>query len=458
MRLTKIVSRRGLVITCFVSLVLNGSAILAAPSPAIQQPPQQSANPGQVHAREAENKLQRLKLRVFWGGGAPTAWTGSMQIVGGKFIHLSPLGMLPDCSANILLDESITIRQTLATSYNGCDLDVDVSPGSELVVDLSSPRDSVPAWSTRVPVSQLLANGRTQYDIDSRKNQLVIERAPGDVLSLDFHRDNLVFDAGQQVALTINPRRPQMTAGAEGEIRLSIRNQKTREVSWKTAITVKCQPSGEIATVPSQTLTLPSDEGIYDLQVELTEFTRRGPFPSERSIADRHAQFVVLEPRPVNVDASEQLWQERFVLDPTRPERWTMRRQINQLKLPVRYPKTLGSNTSVTRVGDRDMLRLGPKGWQAFALPIDDPNQPHLLEIEYWSGKAMALGLSVLEPDASGQIPFTGVDAGVFVPHSLVHSRRGCGFEELGCLASPDRLLAKHASAVPIDRQSRRYE
>jgi hypothetical protein len=128
-------------------------------------------------------------------------------------------------------------------------------------------------------------------------------------------------------------------------------------------------------------------------------------------------QYVVLQAHSPP-DQADRPWQEHFALDPTHPDRWTMRPQINQWKLPTPYPSILGSETTVVKVNGRPMARLGPKGWRALALPIDQPNQPHILEIDYRDSQPMSLGLSILEPNAVGAIPVLGNDSGIRVPGS----------------------------------------
>ena len=67
------------------------------------------------------------------------------------------------------------------------------------------------------------------------------------------------------------------------------------------------------------------------------------------------------------------------------------------------------------------LIQLGPNGsgpatsWEAYPLPINNPGQPHVLEIEYPSDVPQSLGISLMEPNAAGTVAPIGLDSGVYV-------------------------------------------
>jgi hypothetical protein len=67
------------------------------------------------------------------------------------------------------------------------------------------------------------------------------------------------------------------------------------------------------------------------------------------------------------------------------------------------------------------MIQLGPAGtapnlsWEAYPLPINQPGQAHVLEIEYPSDVPQAMGISLIEPNAAGAVVPIGLDSGVYV-------------------------------------------
>ncbi|MDR1385622.1 MAG: hypothetical protein LBJ67_17500 [Planctomycetaceae bacterium] len=58
--------------------------------------------------------------------------------------------------------------------------------------------------------------------------------------------------------------------------------------------------------------------------------------------------------------------------------------------------------------------------WEAYPIPITEPNKPHFLEIDYLSGVPQTLGISIVEPSpVGGFIPST-VDSGLRVEKEIV--------------------------------------
>ena len=251
---------------------------------------------------------------------------------------------------------------------------------------------------------------------------MAIARSPGDSLSLTLDRDSLVFAPSENFAVQIEPRGPRMSPSAQGQLKIECRRSGTNEVVWTQQIACEADASGVVGKLESPRLTAPEAEGVYDLQLALVESAGYGLLRHDRPLAQRGMQLVVVAAAPPASREGQAPWEEQFSLDPTRPERWTMRRQFNQIKFPARYPAPLGDGVRVVSLGNRNVLGLAPKGWQVYALPIDQPGQPHLVEIEYVALRSIALGISILEEDAAGQIPTTGFDAGVFIPRSVAQT------------------------------------
>ena len=52
--------------------------------------------------------------------------------------------------------------------------------------------------------------------------------------------------------------------------------------------------------------------------------------------------------------------------------------------------------------------------WEAYPLSLDQPGQPHIVEVEYPSDVPQTLGLSVIEPNAAGAVAPIGLRFGLF--------------------------------------------
>jgi hypothetical protein len=64
----------------------------------------------------------------------------------------------------------------------------------------------------------------------------------------------------------------------------------------------------------------------------------------------------------------------------------------------------------------KNWVELAPQAWQAYPLSIVSPGAPHILEVEYPSNVEQTLGISIVEPNAAGQVGPIGLDSGIDVP------------------------------------------
>ncbi len=377
---------------------------------------------GEVALAQSNAEPSGLGLRIVWGGGEPATWVGSITLSSGEFDRLVPLGLSRDDNSTVWLSgPKLNVRQWLPGTYNGCDVRVNANRDATLSFDFTNKENPAAHWTRQITLRELIAEPVT-FDLDTHRNRISIERSPGDELQVDFEQDHLIFATKSTVRLSVRPVTTGFAPSAEGKLRIFSRASGTEKSTPLADVPVKANEAGEIPPLDPISLSVPETEGVYDWDIVLIEYQRRGPFNSERVVRTRRMQYVALGENPADQSAVAETWQEEFAIDPTRPERWTMRRQLNQLKLPTRYPPVLASGASIQQVNDQAMTQLAPKGWQAIALPIDQPNQPHFLEIEYLASQPLSLGLSILETNALGAIPSLGVDSGIRVPSSTIQA------------------------------------
>ena len=86
---------------------------------------------------------------------------------------------------------------------------------------------------------------------------------------------------------------------------------------------------------------------------------------------------------------------------------------------------------------DRPWIEVAADGWLAYPLAIDSPGQPHLLEVEYPSDFEQTLGISLVEPNAAGQVQPIGLDSGFAVPPAAGHKPRSLA--GIGCCSGRGR-------------------
>ena len=72
------------------------------------------------------------------------------------------------------------------------------------------------------------------------------------------------------------------------------------------------------------------------------------------------------------------------------------------------------------------LIQLGPGGrepnvsWEAFPLPVARPGQPHVVEVEYPTDVPQTMGISIVEPNAAGNVTPIGLDSGVYLPDDAI--------------------------------------
>ncbi len=98
------------------------------------------------------------------------------------------------------------------------------------------------------------------------------------------------------------------------------------------------------------------------------------------------------------------------------------RNQLSQISRLVGFASSpMSANGSqVVATGQGEWVELAVGGWQAIPLPIPDMRGPVAVEIAFPSDFEMATGISILEPDATGQIPLFGIDSGWINPSVII--------------------------------------
>lgn len=374
-----------------------------------------------------------LRLRLQWGGAVSHAWQVAATLSEGAFADPVLLGRNPDDPGSIECEGS-SLRATARSPalQSGMEISVSGPEDAKLQFEIASLDRTGSAQRFEVPLAQLIARPFSR-ELDNQRNQLHVERAPGDRLRLEFDRDSLVFEPNELFAFSITPNR----IGLEGESSLRCRIQMNRarsdESVWSTEKELRVDKSGDgTAAVPIE-LQTPNSEGVYD--VVLAVYKKRITDPltlvQTKPLFQRKFQVVVLDPRPqveIRPRGRDAIaWKSLAEIDPAvsglssdQPgSRWPeWLKKVPQWKWGgfTRGPLAHGPHSRQEHLG-RPMLQLAPGSWQAYPLPIARPDEPHLLEIEYPSNQAQTLGISFIESDAAGRVtPVSGMDFGMDVP------------------------------------------
>lgn len=358
-----------------------------------------------------------LKLRLAWGGGESSVWQGTIQLSSGKLSDVVPLGLEADDpgSMQVTGETEARIFARSPRSYDGCDLHVQAPSDAKLIV-LLAPAALEAATPLEIPLSQVL-KGVAQFPLDERQNRLLVQRSPGDALRVKFEREHLVFEPGEKLELQVEANPADVAPSTSYLLSASLLAARTDEQRWNEDLELKTDAAGQTTPPQSLAVPLPLEEGVYDVRLALYPKRLTTTLVRGKPILTRKVQVVVVaDVKTINNQPIP--WQSFLEIDPANPKWWErMARLPSSLRLPNLPPQPVGSGAVKTRKHlERTWVELPPNGWQAYPLTIATPGQPHILEIEYPSDLEQTLGISIVEPNAAGQVIPIGLDSGIDVP------------------------------------------
>lgn len=399
-----------------LSLYVQSHFVLSCSSIALGQtdalPPRPAFEESSVPSN-AGDAANMVALRMSWGGGEVTQWQGTIHYSGGSISKFRALGLTQDTPGSIYLDDgNILVDQPSKATYGGVEFYVDYQPGAEVQTVFRSIEDPDVLIRKSFLIEDIVQSAMSQ-DLDGNQNRLTVARSPGDWLKLEFQRDHLVFETGESFDIDVKPflsGLPDQSVRCKATL---VPARTNGPALWSESLEFETDSLGSAAG-QKITLPIPLDEGVYDLRLQLepTGFSKRLTHSEQK----RSLQFVALSPAPPV--ASGELWREKRSIDPTQDRSgsmsWNPRLRSNGLR-----QSALDSGRSVVEQNGERLVQLEPGGWQVIDLHLSQKNQPVLLEVEYLSEENAAIGFSVLQPDASGEIPKYGFDSGVVVPESF---------------------------------------
>lgn len=383
-----------------------------------------------VCATGAHSAPTTVRLRFAWGGNAQAQqrWTGRIVVDHGTLTHLQSLGMEPDEPGSLrLVDGQLHIDPLGKRSFDGCDVTITAEPTAEVIIELQSDESTEPA-TARVPLSQL-ADEQFRLPLDEQNNFLLVHRAPGDQLAVSIERDSLVFDPGEQWQLQLHPNLSANIGQSEVSIEVRMHAQRSDSNLWEFRQTLRPGIHSRVASESRQTIPLtiscPAEEGVYRLTITASRprgfASRFVPGKQLEELARRDVEFVVVDPAK-KVKPLVDRWQRVLSLDPANPSWWNRLPSWAQLsRIPGMSPATPGNVRPVVRLHPMgELVELPPAvegeqpSWQAYTLPVKQPGMPHLIEIKYPPAIAQQLAISIVEPDAAGNVLFSGQSAGMY--------------------------------------------
>ncbi len=352
-----------------------------------------------------------LELRIALGGGSPQSWRGQIHVPNGEVELVRVLGLEPDTPAGSrVANGRLEFAQRSPHAYDGFDVVVRGPRNSSLNLELSAGNNPI---NVTIPLTELIS-GVHNSPLDEQQNRLLVRRTPGDRLRLVLERDSLVFDTGETLRFSVQPHEAGLPTDTALRCRVRLLNSNDEQV-WSTDTDFRVDRSGVPPTLGPYECTLPGAEGVYRVAIEIIQPPRLGvTIVRTKPLAARDMQLVAISMTPPAVD--ETPLQTVLEIDPAHPG-WLDRlsRFTKLTTIPgFANKEPLGNGQSgVVQHNGAPLVQLAPGGWQAYPLPLKNLGQPHVLEVEYPGDELQALGISIVEPNAAGQIAPLGVDSGV---------------------------------------------
>jgi len=363
-----------------------------------------------------------IRIRVEWGGSESKLWRGSVAIPGGQFSDLRLLSVDADQSgAYVNEGERILIYPRFANEFSGFETIVTGSPDDVVQVSLTSDLDSSKPQPFEISIAQLIEKDfETKLDGGAK---LTIKRCESDGIRIRFPGDSMVFSPGERPKIDILAHHVNVKADVTLRARFRLReeNSQRRDVTefwnqgddlWSRTETIRIDENGQSTPLTGIELPIPDREGSFNLTIDLAH-----RLPQMGTVERRTIQFVVVDPRrPPLFGGSLGSVVTEFnpAADPNWFDRLTQLPQWSLLPSTKRGPWS-NMPPTIWQHLEKAWTKIEQDGWIGYTLPIDQPNIPHILEVEFPAGVEQDVGVSIVEPEAIGELMRTHCETGVTI-------------------------------------------
>lgn len=380
------------------------------------------------------------RVRLAWGNNTlkKQLWTGRVDVEGATLSDLQPLGIEPDESAAIRLErDSVVVAPLEKRGFDGFDVTIRADDQALLSVALQSEGAAQP---TRVEFTlKELLEQPARVPLDDNDSFLLTHRSPGDKLRVRIDRRSLVFNPGESWNLQLDTDLQAELEQGPLEIELEIRSLGSEEPLWQSS---RVLTSTTDATQLAFQISSPEPQGAYRLMIAARSpvgLARRFvPGQQAPPAASREVHFVVIDPLAV-LPRWDDRWEQALQIDPANPTWWQRLPSWARVsQFPSMSGGSLGNVSPTVHPHETGNLVELPSAtadndppWQAYTLPIEQPGEPYLLEIEIPQSQQQHLGVSIIEPDAAGRVVSFGRDSGVYTERSADETLQQLGVYRL---------------------------
>lgn len=383
---------------------------------------------GQQLVRPDTELPSTMRLRITFGGGSPRVWRGSISLSDGEFTRPELLGLEPDEPGSMAVGvRVIQIRQPSPRSYDGLDVSVRAPLHARLRIRLDAADEAGGGRGFDFLLSDLITGVHPGGDaaagqLDDAGNRLVLSRSPGDSLRIAYDRPSLIFKPGETFRFNIEPHLLGLPPDTQLRMKLRVVSRLTGEEKFIREQDVRVDAEGNLAAWGPHEFTIPPGDGVYNLNVTLEKPSRfhalgaANPLTTSTPEVQRKLQFVALAAdAPLPLDPPHEALVDEF--DPVttswadRVAQWPVLKRLPRM----RQGRLANGEVRVARHLGKQWAELAPDAWQAHPLSIDALGEPYVLEVEYPDNVPQTLGVSIVQPNALGNVSPLGYDSALEV-------------------------------------------
>jgi len=363
-----------------------------------------------------------VRLRLAWGSGgeARQRWTGSIAIEGGELSDLQPLGIEVDAPVGLrIADERLLVVPQVKRGYDGCDITIQADEEALVRIELQS-ETSPDSALIEVTLKEILQE-QLRESLDEQGSFFLAHRAPGDQLRVVLSRDHLVFNPEERWSLQLEPDLKEVLTAEPALLEIQMHAAGGKEVLWQAGRQIASEDQGKIEFE----IECPAEEGAYRLTITARTpeglATRFVPGQHGDVLASREVEFVVVDPAK-KLPVLTESWKQVLAIDPANPSWWQRLPSWTQTaRISGRAAESSGNVRPVVRMtAEGKIVELpaatinGEPNWQSYTLPVRETGVPHLVELQYPLDQEQQFEISVIEPNAAGQVLRIGGGSGLY--------------------------------------------
>ncbi|MGE3317488.1 MAG: family 10 glycosylhydrolase, partial [Planctomycetaceae bacterium] len=363
-----------------------------------------------TRACTAAEAPRAVRFRVEWGGGPARLWSGLIEGGNARLENPSSLGVEADEPGTIWSEgKNLWMRRRSIGVYDGFDVTAIGDPDSKITFTLQSedPNDHGELEPQRHQIefrlSEISAEPRV-YSLTG-ETRLALRRTPGDNLRIQIDRPHLVFAPGETFVGQINGNLANESRNASGTLTWELRRARTNSIlrdGTRNISTIDRDAKPESVSIP-----LPEAEGVYDIRFTLAG---RGHGDEKTTI-----QVVVLSDKPLRRTSGAT---DGKLVDSFVPSRAGLFRRVEHRSGVRSVNNSLGRVFRFATPAATDSAEAQNSSrvhWQAYRLQVKNPETPHRLVVTLPANRRQSVGISVMEPNAAGQLMPPCLDSGIAV-------------------------------------------